>query len=617
MTSFVTMAEIARIAGVRRQAVTNWRSRSSVVPFPSPARAASGIEHFDRDEVVDWLEATGRGLNEDARLDAPAISIPEGLTVDAAVVMLALRSGAAQDIGPLKPDERIALAQELDPENRYLLAEATSLAADDALAAYVDELLEASYGAADALDRLHATSAAQGSRGLSGVAVVIVQQLAEVCRTFLGPDGVAIELHMDPRDRHVADGFEVAGPQSDRAALRCHAIDDLQVGSAAAPLVKVVSLAGLSDAEALDAAGDISVELDADQIAIVIGPASALCDRLRGELYDVRKAALEMGSMDYGSALCAGFKLPRGLWREAHRQSLGLWVLRGATAATGAIVADMSGAAVDGAELSADLFGALEQTGAHSYRYGRALPYAAVWTGDTVVPPGIGAQSARAVESASAYDRLVSSTLVTREAISGVDLPVARSVSPGLGVERSLGLLVEAGAVKRQSGSRIAPEDVDPAGSVRILTADASAERWIDRLVVAARYNSAVLTEPGDVVFSTNPPRAVVDEVGGAIVATPSRILRLGRQRAGLGPRALAAAINCLGDNSEWKTWPIPAFPPAQVQRVEDALGDVTEYLTRVRKHEAAAASLITSLIQGVAAGAVILDQPNTEKKAG
>jgi hypothetical protein len=619
MTSFVTMAEIARIAGVSRQAVTNWRSRSSIVPFPSPAPAARGIEHFDRDEVVDWLEATGRGLNKDARLDAPAISIPEGLAVDDAVVILALRSGAAQDIGPLKPDERIGLAQELDPENRYLLDEVTSLASDDALAAYVDELLEASYGAADALDRLYASRAAQVSRGLSALAVAIVQQLAEVCRTFLGPDGVAIEIHVDPRDRHVADGFEAAGPHSDRAALQYHAIDGLQLGLAGAPLVKVVSLAGLGDAEALRAAGDISVELDADQIAIVIGPASALCDRLRGDLYEARKAALEMGSMDYGSALSAGFKLPRGLWREAHRQSLGLWVLRGATAATGAVVADISGATVDGVELSADLLGALEQTGARSYCYGRPLPYAAVWTGDTVVPPGIGAQPARAVESASAYDRLVGSTLVTREAIPGVDLQVARGVSPGLGVERSLGVLVEAGAIRRQSGSRIAPEDVDTAGSVRILMADAdaSAERWIDRLVVAARYNSAVLTEPGDVVFSTNPPRATVDEVGGAIVATPSRILRLDRPRAGLGPRALAAAINCLGENSEWRTWPIPAFPPDQVQRVEHALGDVADYLARVRKHEVAAADLITSLIQGVAAGAVILDQPNTEKKAG
>lgn len=617
MASLVTMAEIARIAGVSRQAVTNWRSRSSVVPFPSPTPAMNGIEQFDREEVVDWLEATGRGLNEDARLDAPAVAVPEGLAVDDAVVMLALRSGAAQDIGPLTPDERRALARKLDPDDRYLLAEVTPLAADDALAAYIDELLAASYGATDALDRLHASRAAQGSRGLSAAAVVIIRQLVEACRTFLGSDGVAIELHVDPLDRHVADGFEVAGPLSDRVAIRCHAIDGIPLGLAETPLVKVASLAGLGDADALEAAGDIAVELDADQIAVVVGPASALCDRLRGDLYDTRKAALEMGSKEYGSALCAGFKLPRGLWREAHRQSLGIWVLRGATIANGAVVADVSGETVDAVELSADLHGALEQTGARSYRYGRALPYAAVWTGDTVVPPGIGAQPSRLVDSASAYDRLVSSTLVTRESIPGVDLSVARSGSPSVGIARSLGELIEAGVIRRQSGSRIAPEDADPTGSLRILTADGSAEGWIDRLVAAARYNSAVLTEPGDVVFSTNPPRAMVDELGGAIVATPSRILRLNPTRAGLGPRALAAAINGLGENSEWKTWSVPTFPLSQIQRVEDVLGDVDDYLVRVRKHEVAARGLVASLIQGVAAGSVILDEPDTRKKAG
>lgn len=617
MASLITMADIARIAGVTRQAVTNWRSRPSALPFPAPVPGASDLEKFDRDDVLGWLEATGRGRNVDARLDAPTVAVPENLAVDDAVVMLALRSGVAQDLAPLTSTERIALAQELDPDNQYLLAEIIGLAGEDRLAEYVDELLESSYGASDALDRLYASRAAQGSRGLTAEAVALIQQLAEACRTFLGPDGVAIELHLDPRDRRVADGFETAGIQNARSALRLHAIDGRQVQGDAGPLVKVVSVAGLGDAAALDAAGEVAMDLDAGQIAIVIGPASALCDRLRGDLYDARKASIEIGAQDYGCALIASFRLPRGFWREAHRQSLGVWVLRGSAAASAAIVADVSGVSIEASELAADLLGALEQSGARAYRYGRALPYAAVWTGDTVVPPGIGAQPARAIESASAYERLVSSTLVTREAISGFDLPTARSGSPSVSATRSLGELVEAGAIRRQSGSRIAPEDVDPAGSVRILPAEDGAERWIDRLVAAARYGAAVLTEPGDVVFSTNPPRAMVDEIGGAIVAAPSRILRVDQLRAGLGPRALAATINRLGANSEWRTWPIPTFLPGQVQRVEDALAAAADYLEIIRTHEAAAADLITSLIQGVAAGSVTLDAPDTENKAG
>ncbi|MEQ7847447.1 hypothetical protein [Nocardioides kribbensis] len=617
MDSFVTMSDIARIANVTRQAVTNWRSRTALLPFPSAAGVVGGVEQFDRDEVLDWLEATGRGLNDDARLDAPAVAVPDDLRVEDAVVMLALRAGMSEDVAPLTAAERIDLARELDPTDSYILAEVTELATDDALAEYVDGLLEASYGASDALDRLFASRAAQGSRGLTGDAVALVQELADACRTFLGPDGVAVELHLDPRDHGIATRFGTAGPQSARAARRVHAIDGVEIASSAGPLVKVVSVAGLDDGAALDAAGDVAVELDTGQIAIVIGPASALCDRLRGDLYEARKSALEMGSSDYGCALVASFKLPRGLWREAHRQSLGVWVLRGAAAIEAALVADLSGESVDASELAADLLGALEQTGARSYRYCRALRYVAVWTGDTVVPPGIGAQPMGSFDAMAAYDRLVGATIVTREPIPGFDVSTAREGTPSLSSSRSLGELVETGAIRRQSGSRIADEDLDAYGSVRVITADGGAPRWIDRLVEAERYRSAVHTEPGDVVFSTNPPRAIVDETGGAIVASPSRILRPDPARAGIGPRALAAAIDRMQGSSEWKTWLIPRFPADQVQRVEEALSAVDEHLVEMRKHEAAAAALITSLIQGVAAGSVTLEAPDTEKKAG
>lgn len=617
MESLATMSDIARISGVTRQAVTNWRSRSASVPFPSPKSVVAGVEHFDRDEVIDWLEATGRGLNASARLDAPAVAVPAGLAIEDAAVLLALRASVGQDLAPLGADERIALAREVDPDDTFLLDEVTRLSAAEDLAAYVDGLHEASYGPSDALDRLYMTRAAQGGRGLTAAAVALLQQLADVCRTFLGPDGVAVELRLDPQARSVAAGFESASPDSERAALRLHAIDGRQVESIPGPLVRVISLAGLDDHAALDAADEIAVDLDTDQIAVIVGPASALCDRLHGDLYDDRKSTLQAGVEDHGCALVAAFKLPRGLWRDAHRQNLGLWVLRGASAAMAAVVGDLSGSLVDGPELAADLLGALEQTGARSYRYGRAVRYAAVWTGDTVVPVGIGAQPATALEASSAHERLVRSTLVTREPIPGFDLPDVRPGTTGPSATRSLGELVDAGLIVRQSGARISDDDLDPAGSVRVITADGGEPRWIDRLVEAARYRSAVHTEPGDVVFSTNPPEAVVDETGGAIVESPSRILRPDPARAGIGPRALAATINGLGGNTEWKTWQIPRLPADQVERVEAALGAVDEHLSEIRTREAAAADLVTSLIQGVAAGSVTLDEPDTEKKAG
>ncbi|UXN21168.1 hypothetical protein N8D77_13550 [Curtobacterium flaccumfaciens] len=617
MDSLVTMPDIARLANVTRQAVTNWRSRPAILPFPSPRRVIADVEHFDRDAVVDWLEATGRGLNENARIDAAAVAVPTDLNVDDAVVVLALRASAGQDVGPLSAKERVELARGIDPNDQFLLDEVTRLAENGDLAEYVDALHEASFGPSDALDRLYGSRAAQGSRGLAPAAVSLAQQLADACRTFLGPDGVAIELRLNPRDRAIGREFESASSQSDRAVLQIHSIDGVRAATTDGPVVKVFSLAGLDDAKVLDAAGDIAVELDTDQIAIVVGPASVLCDRLAGDLYVARKTAIQSGGEDYGCALVAAFKLPRGLWRDAHRQSLGLWVLRGSVAVTAAVVADLSGTQIDEAELASDTLGALEQTRARAYRYGRALPYNIVWTSDTVVPPGIGAQPSAAINASTAYDRLLSSTLVTREPVPGFDLTAVRDSTPGAVATRSLGDLIDAAAIRRESGSRIAEEDLDPEGTVPVIAAEGGEPRWIDRLVEARRYHSAGRTEPGDVVFSANPPRATVDEAGGAIVAFPSRILRPDLAEAGIGPQALAAVINRLEGNAEWKTWQIPRFPDAHVRRVEDAIAKASAHLAEVHKHKVATADLITSLIQGVAAGSVTLDTPDTEKKAG
>src|SRR3954470_17637246 len=98
MQSLVTMSEIARLANVTRQAVTNWRSRPASSPFPGSVKVVGGIEQFDRDEVLDWLDETGRGKNPEARLDAPAVATPANLDLDRAVVLLALRTQVAQDI---------------------------------------------------------------------------------------------------------------------------------------------------------------------------------------------------------------------------------------------------------------------------------------------------------------------------------------------------------------------------------------------------------------------------------------------------------------------------------------------------------------------------------------
>jgi hypothetical protein len=613
MEPLVTSSEIARIAKVTRQAVTNWRRRPADMPFPSQVQIVEGIPRFDREEVLDWLEATGRGRSREARLDAQAVGAPAKLDLGRAVVLLALRAKVAEDIGPHTAEERIALAEQIDPTDTYLLDEVRDSAWDDDLAVYVDELLEASYGPSDALSRLYDTRPAQGSRGLSSGLITLLQSVADACRTYLGPDGVSVELRLEPRARQVAAPFQSAygAADVDRAVLRHLVLDGLSVEEAAGPLVRVVSAVGRADADALDIADEVALGLAKGQVAIVVGPATALCDRLVGYVYDARRKTLEMAT------LTAAIRLPRGMWLEAYRQNLGLWVLRGGVEATGVLVADLSGRETDPGELSDDVLGALEQTRARAYRYGRVVPYNEVWTRDTVVLPGIGAAMLAATGTTS-HDRVIEATLVTRERVDGFDIPVAQS-SAQPRVPHSLGELVEAGAIKVLRGARISAEHLDPDGTIAVLSADPSAQlSRIDALVAADHYAHAVRTEPGDVVFITSPkPRALVDEDGGSRVASPSRILRIDSMRAGIGPRALAAAINQMATSSEWRTWVVPEIPNAELQQLEDALGGVLDYVAELRRHEEAATSIIANLIQGVAEGSVALGASTTEKKAG
>ncbi len=611
MSSLITMPEIARLANVTRQAVTNWRSRPASATFPAAVTTLDGVERFDRDEILDWLDATGRGTNREARLDAPGVVAPDDLDLERAVVLLTLRAKGAQDIGPLSPQQRIESARQIDPGDAFLLAEVRRVAHDDAVATYVDGLLEASFGPADALDRLYATRPAGGSRGFTASLIALVASIADAAQTVLGPDGVAIDLRMGPRARGVAAGFSAVARAdgADRSMVRHLLLDGLVIDDAEGPRVRVLSAAGRGQREALDLADVTALDLVPGQVAVVVGPSSALCDQLVGDLYVARRKTLELG------LLAAACRLPRGLWREAPRQHLGLWVLQGGAPRGGVLVADLSGRAPDPAELAADVLGALQRTGARAYRYGRVVPYRDVWTRDTVVVAGIGS-AGPAVTGESPLERALSATLVTGESITGFDLTLVSPSGATRPAPRSLGELVASRAIRVQSGSRVSAEHLDPAGTVRVLAADPSGTQGrIDALTAVDRYPHAARTEPGDVVFvAALAPCALVDEEGGSLVASPSRILRVDPARAGIGPRALAAAITTRATGSEWRTWPIPNVGRAHVRELEDALGGIGEHLAVLRRHERAATDLITNLIQGVAEGSVALGSPRQQK---
>lgn len=609
MDDTLTMRDIGQVAGVTRQAVTNWRSRSIVrgqnMPFPAPVRIDAGVEEFDRKEILAWLHATGRGQNVEATIDAPAMSIPRGAELDHAVTVLALALHHDGELGELTAPERVALAARIDPNNKFLLSEIQSLADHDELVRYIDVLRRASFGASDALNRLYLTRLArrQGDRGLTDQFVDLLADLTRTCREHKEPEKVAIDLQIDHRARRVAHGFQFTRPSTNsshaRAGLRHLVVDGIQIIDSASAVVHVISAVGLQDQNVLQIADQTALDLAPNDIALLLGPASALCDPLRGRLASLRSQTLQIGS------LVAALRLPRGMWRNAHRQNLALWAFKGGANAQRIIVADLVGQAVNSGDLASDLAGALEQSTSRGYRYGRAIRHQDVRGRAPVVATGVRAIRLLDAGAPSHADRVNAATLVTREPLGSFDVLVSPVPPVSIATPRSLGEIVEARKIDLHSGCRVDETLAEPSGTVRMLSAiPGSAVLLLDPLVVAKHYRHARRTKPGDVVFvGGQRPAAIVDEFGDGLVLTPSRILRL-PTGAPIGPRALAEVINHLPEGAgEWGTWTIPQLTADQIQAVEHTLAIASRYASELRRREVAMGELVTNLIDGLAVG--------------
>ncbi len=619
MAHTLTLSDVAQLAKVTRQAVTNWRRRPVVrgrrMPFPEPVQVVRGVERFDRDEVLGWLEATGRGNNEEARDDAAALSPPDGAGLDDVVVLLTLRSLSGVELGHRSADELVALAETVDTGDDLLLGEVRSMRSDARILEYVDALMSVSFGPADALDRLHSSRLTRWNldRGITEDLVDLLACVGAACREHLGPDDVTLEARIDVRAaRRVAHGFAGTRPAGrrapDRALLRQLLLDGLEMADSGGPSVRMVSLAGVADDDALDLVDSLALELGPDDVAVVLGSAGVLCEPLRGERARRRSQTVEIGN------LVMAVRLPRGQWKQAHRQSLALWFLRGGIVADRILVADLTSEVVDLEDLASDVTAALEQTGERAYRYGRRLLRSDLGGRNPVVPAGIRAVHLVDPLSDTHRDRITAATLVTSEPLEGYDVLVAPVPAPVFTAPRSLGEMVASRRIELLSGSRIDPAHADPSGSVPVITADRARRGFmLDPLDAARLYGHARRTEPGDVVFTDRPrPMAVLDESGGALVLTPSRVLRL-PAGAGIGPRALAEVVNHLPDDAgEWRTWSIPRLAPEQIEVVERALAGAVGHVAELRRRLDAMSDLVTNLIDGVAVGDLAISSTTT-----
>ncbi|ATY13543.1 hypothetical protein CU254_26280 [Amycolatopsis sp. AA4] len=620
----LTLKDVADLARVRRPVVSMWRRRPRArgvhLPFPDPVEVVGGVERFSRDEIVVWLERTGRGNNPEAGLDAPALSVPEAVSLEELVVWLCLASLTGEELAAATTEQRADKAREVDPGDRMLLREIVSARAVPATLRFVDGLLDASYGPGEALDRLHRSRAGRGSRDLTSDAVDLVRTIAQACALHLDPEGVPLvhagratsaTLALAPSFTQLivpGDTPDVRGMRR-RAAIR--GIETVE--RAATPRVRFLSAVGETVDSALELVDEVVLDLDEAELAVIVGPAAALCDELHGTQEQRRAQTLR------AEGLAVALRLPRGMWREAHRQALGLWVCAPGGFTQRPLVADL--AAFDSAErdledLASDVTAALARVRGRAFRYLRPHDLPAILSSRaTVVPAGARATRLATADTGRHTAAINTATLVTSEAIRPFDVLAEPAAGTTLLRRRSLGELTDQGHVRVLRGSRIHSDHADPAGSVPVLSATAPHGLLrLDPFDATQLYPRAARTNPGDVVFTDRPhPVAAVDDTGGALVAAPSKILRIS-PKAGIGPRAVAAIINRLPRvPSEWKTWSVPILDTAEVDRLEAVLAAVAEHEATLRHHLEETRNLVTAMIDGVAAGAVTLATRTTK----
>lgn len=625
-TPTLTLQDVADLARVRRPVVSMWRNRPRVrgqhVPFPDPVEVSGGMERFRREDIVAWLERTGRGNNAEANLDAPALSVPDDVTLDELVTWLCLAALAGEELAETTPEQRTALARDVDSNDRVLLREVTASLPATCTLRFIDDLIEASYGPREALDRLEQGRAARalGIRDLTSDAVDLVHAVADACTLHLDPDGVPL-VHVGPASSvtlALAETFTHLVVPGDTPELRDirrrAAIRDIEtVDGTAAPSVRLLSAIGRPADEILDLVDNLVLDLGEDELAVVIGPAGVLCDELQGEHERHRAQTLRSES------LVVALRLPRGMWREAHRQALGLWVCATGGFAQRPLVADLAAFTrneLDLGDLASDVTGALAAAGGRAFRYLRPHDLPPILSSRAVVVPrGVRAVRLATTERERHVVVINTATLVTSEPIRPFDVLADRAPGAMLLRRRSLGELKDLGHARVLRGSRIDPARNDPAGSVAVLSAIGSNSTGrLDPFDAARLYPRAARTDPGDVVFTERPrPAARVDDHGGSLVASPSKILRIG-PRAGIGPHAVAAIINRLPDEvTEWPAWNVPILDTAKAARLEDALVAAANHEEILRRHLDATRDLVAAMIDGVAAGAVTLTTRTTE----
>lgn len=632
-TTLLALSDIARLAMVQRPVVSMWRTRSrdSALPFPTANTQRDGQELFELNEVLDWLKATERGNNPQLEVDAAAFAVTNRADMSTLSALLVLRALGDQSLAGQDRDDLLDLADEVDPDDLFCYSEIDSVDERlESLATFTDQLVDACYGVAPAIEQLFAlrhrfsataltlTSLSEEARQLIATAAL---ELAGGFRMFreVTPGGSDLLVAVAALLGESGDGSlalatsEVGTSSLQRLALRrlyTHTAgrDNLSLLPHSPLGLATVHLAQYpspeepdsTDEEILQAIDELILQLHSQDCAVVVAPASLLIDKLnRSSSESARSAILRSGR------LRAAVRLPRGLVTSKPRQALGLWLLGPEPTAVpvgerGVIIADLTDQKLEQAvmdDLAMDMAAALSGSEAirgHAFRFARLIRTSSLLASSAGLLPKhqnppvflAGAQETPA-EALVLLEKAISEINSSLQSGTLLDFAFAvrapdQTPNNTAAVPRTLQELNLSGDVKILAGTRLDDADLDSAANqgLRVWEADSldgsSRRQRISPLLLAERYPAAKLTEPGDIVFRAGQnPTAIVDRDGASLVRFPLRIARITPKRAhGLVPDILAKDI-CGATSSEWKRWEIRSVPATQLSGLSQALNQI------------------------------------------
>lgn len=701
----VSMSEIAAFARVKRPVVSTWRRRYP--DFPAAVSENAGRPQFDGAQVAEWLIASGLGNADATELRSELalfgiVALRARFTpwqlVETLGSLLCLRrldgrpladgseaSQAEADADGALWSAVLRRAERIDAEDEFVLRELRSVDATAApLARLAEDLVEAAYDERGAYEWLLASRSRLGLDSLAADAVApelrsLLTQLTDLrVRLERGESLTLADPHARAGDLLAA----LLGEAEDHERVTVLAADpderlaritrrrlllagvgeldlDVQTGPdleerLADPDLVVTQLPYRPGEDRSILAALAGVEHVADLLrpgctAVVLGPADALVDELKGtEESQLRSALLRSNVVESVIALPGGV-LP---FRPGYRPALWTLTRDPVPAAEGKVLlADISSEplteavrmwlAEDVLLWRAEGFRALD---GHDPRYGRSVPVAdldrafggpltppappasAIWSSKVTERPALIAEAEARLERATADAR-------TYEEEHG---PYRGGVLRRVGrppQRTSLGKLIAGRRVTRLPGHRVDERHIAEEGHHVVLGPEeitgsrAVGTRRIDRLVLATAYDRVTLTEPGDVVYTLAPRLGLyVDHDGFAVVAFPARILRVNPAASRpLTPRVLAALLGAARGTARSPSavrparriedYQLPDLDPDEVARFDALLSETErrERLLRAQADSLAEARRLT--VAGLADGTLTLDDTRTTNR--